>query len=148
MKAYLMKIIGAVLICVFTDMLLTEKWSKYVKIITGLIIISAIIAPLEKPLKLDFKEYFNETNELTINGEEYRFELVKKELENSLSKDIKSRFIEEFNQDIEAQVYISLNEENKISGVKKINLIGNINQKMIDRINEIYAPGEVLINGF
>ena len=148
MKEYLMRIIGAVLIYVFADMLLTEKWSKYIKIITGLIIISAISAPFEKPLNLNFKEYFNESKKLETNGIEYSVELVKKELEKSLANDINSRFIEEFNQDIEARVDVSLNEENKISGVEKINLIGEVNQKMVDRINEIYAPKEVLINGF
>lgn len=148
MKEYLMRIIGAVLICVFADMLMTEKWSKYIKIITGLIIISAISAPIQKPLKLDFKEYFNETKKLETDGIQYSVELIKKELEKSLENDINSRFLEEFNQDIDAQVDVSLNDENKISGVEKINLIGTINQKMIDRINEIYAPEEVLINGF
>ena len=148
MKEYLMRIIGAVLICVFADMLLTEKWSKYIKIITGLIIISAISAPLQKPLNLDFKEYFNETKKLESDGMEYSIELIKKELEKSLENDINKRFIDEFNQNIKAQVDVSLNDENKISGVEKINLIGTINQEMIDRINEIYAPEEVLINGF
>ena len=140
MKEYLMRIIGSVLICVFADMLLTEKWSKYIKIITGLIIISAISAPFQKPLNLDFKEYFNETKKLETDGMEYSIELIKKELEKSLENDINKRFIDEFKQDIKTQVNVSLNDENKISGVEKINLIGTINQKMIDRINEIYAP--------
>ncbi len=148
MKEYLMRIIGAVLICVFADMLLEEKWSKYIKIITGLIIISAISTPLQKPLNLDFKEYFNETKKLEADGTQYSLVLIREELEKSLENDINSRFIEEFNQDIKAQVDVSLNDENKISGVEKINLIGSINQKMIDRINEVYAPKEVLINGF
>ena len=148
MKEYLMRIIGAVLICVFADMLLTEKWSKYIKIITGLIIISAISSPIQKPLKLDFKEYFNETKQFETDGITYSVELIKKELEKTLENDINKRFIGEFKQDIKAEVEVSLNDENKISGVEKINLIGSINQEMINRINEIYAPEEVFINGF
>lgn len=148
MKEYLMRIIGAVLICVFADMLLTEKWSKYIKIITGLIIISAISSPIQKPLKLDFKKYFNETKQFETDGIKYSVELIKKELEKTLENDINKRFIDEFKQDIKAEVEVSLNDENKISGVEKINLIGSINQEMINRINEIYAPEEVFINGF
>lgn len=148
MKEYLMRIIGAVLICVFADMLLTEKWSKYIKIITGLIIISAISSPIQKPLKLDFKEYFNETKQFETDGIKYSVELIKKELEKTLENDINKRFIDEFKQDIKAEVKVSLTDENKISGVEKINLIGSINQEMINRINEIYAPEEVFVNGF
>ena len=71
MKEYLMRIVGAVLICVFTDMALPDKWSKYIKIITGLIIISTIASPLERPLNLNFTKYFKESEKLEIDGEEY-----------------------------------------------------------------------------
>ena len=148
MKGYLMQIVGTVLICVFTDIVLPDKWSKYVKIITGLIIISAIAAPLEKPLNLNFTKYFKESEKLEANGEEYQRLLIKKELENNIATDIKTRISDEFNININADVEIEINDEDKISGIDKISLKGNINQKIVDRINEIYAPGEIFSDGY
>lgn len=148
MKGYLMSIVGAVLICVFTEIALPEKWGKYIKIITGLIIITTIASPLERTFKLNFDEYFDTPQEIRINAQDYTINMIKKELENTVANDIKQRMSDEFNEDISADVYVSLNEENKISGILKINLIGNVNDLMVNRINEIYAPEEVLVNGF
>lgn len=148
MKGYLMSIVGAVLICIFTEIALPEKWGKYIKVITGLIIISTIASPLEKSFRLDFKEYFDTREEIQINAQDYTINMIKKELENTIANDIKLRMSDEFGADILADVYVSLNEENKISGILKINLIGNVNDLMVNRINEIYAPKEVLVNGF
>lgn len=147
MKGYLMQIVGAVLICVFADIVLPDKWSKYVKIITGLIIISTIASPLEKPLNFNFNKYFRESEKLEIDGEEYQRLLIKKELETNIATDIKTRISDEFNTDINADVEIEINDEDKISGIDKISLRGNINQKIVDRINEIYAPGEIFSDG-
>lgn len=148
MKIYLMKIVGAVLICVFTDIALPEKWSKYIKIITGLIIISTIASPLEKPLNLNFKEYFKASEKLEQTGEEYQISLIKKEFEKNVSNDIKNRIYDEFKKEISADVVVSLNDENKISGIKKIELKGEINDEILNRINEIYAPKEIFSDGY
>ena len=148
MKIYLMKIIGAVLICVFTDIALPEKWSKYIKIITGLIIISTIASPLEKPLNLNFKESFRVSEKLEQTGEEYQISLIKEEFEKNISNDIRNRIYDEFKKEISADVIVSLNEENKISGIKKIELKGEINDEILKRINEIYAPKEIFSDGY
>ncbi len=148
MKIYLMKIVGAVLICVFTDIALPEKWSKYIKIITGLIIISTIASPLEKPLNLNFKEYFRVSEKLEKTGEEYQISLIKEEFEKNVSNDIEKRIYDEFKKEISADVIVSLNDENKISGIKKIELNGDINDEILNRINEIYAPKEIFSDGY
>lgn len=148
MKIYLMKIVGAVLICVFTDIALPEKWSKYIKIITGLIVISTIASPLEKPLNLNFKEYFKVSEQLEKTGEEYQISLIKEEFEKTISTDIKNRIYDEFKKEISADVIVSLNDENKISGINKIELTGEINDKILNRINEIYAPKEIFSDGY
>lgn len=148
MKAYLMKIVGAVLICVFTDIALPEKWSKYIKIITGLIIISTIASPLEKPLNLNFKEYFKVSEKLEKTGEDYQISLIRKEFEKNVSNDIKARIYDEFKKEISADVIVSLNNENKISGIRKIKLKGEINDEILNRIKEIYAPKEILSDGY
>lgn len=148
MKSYLMRIIGAVLISIFTEIALPETWSKYTRIITGLIIITAIAAPLEKTFNLDFKKYFNTPQELEINAQDFSLTLIKEELEQTVEKDINQRMSDEFNKHITSEVSVQTNEENKISGILSINLIGDVNDLMVNRIKEIYAPEEVFINGF
>ncbi len=148
MKSYLIKIVGAVLICVFTDHALPDKWSKYVRIITGLIIISAIASPLEKPLNLNFDDYFKVSQKLEYDGEEYQRSLIKEELEKTISNDIQTRISDEFDVNISANVDIEINEENKISGIDKISLQGDINENILNRINEIYAPKEIFSDGY
>ena len=148
MKSYLMGIFGAVLISVFTDMILPEKWSKYIKIITGLIIISTIAAPLGKTINFDFEKHFEVPKNIEFDAEEYSLSLVKEEFEKTVSNDISQRMMDEFNKEITAEVEVSVNTENKISGIQTINLIGDVNNLMVNRINEIYAPREVMINGF
>lgn len=148
MKGYLIKIIGAVLICVFTDIALPDKWSKYVKIITGLIIISTIASPLEKPLNLNIKDYFIISDKLEMNGEEYQRSLITDELEKNISEDIRIRISDEFDKDVKADVKIKINEDNKISGIDKISLYGDINKEILNRINEIYAPKEIFSDGY
>ena len=148
MKAYLMRIVGAVLISIFTEIALPEKWGKYTKIITGIIIIAAIVSPVENAFNIDLKKHFNTPEKLEINAEEYSISLIKEEFEKTVANDIKQRMSDEFNKDIIAEVSVRINEENKISGIRSINLIGTVNDLMVNRINEIYAPEEVLINGF
>ncbi len=148
MKNCLMRIVGAVLINIFTDSALPPKWSKYTKILTGLIIISAIFSPVEKLFDIDFDSFFKTPETLFSSADNYSVSLIKSELEENIEKDISTRILDEFDTKISAEVSVSVNEENKISGISSINLIGNINQSILDRINEIYAPTEVLINGF
>ena len=147
MKAYLLKIIGAVLICVFTDMALPEKWSKYTKIITGLIIISAMVSPLDKIYDSDYFKFNEEIRIFNETGENYTINLLKEELENNIKTDIETRIKDEFNSKIDVDVIVGVNEENKISEVIKINLNGAITEQMINRVREIYEPKEVLVNG-
>ena len=148
MKSYLMRIIGAVIISIFTEIALPEIWSKYTKIITGLIIITAIAAPLEKAFDLDFKKYFDTPQKLEMSAQDISITLIKEELEKNVEKDINQRMIDEYNKHITSEVCVKTNEENKISGILSINLIGDVSDLMVNRIKEIYAPEEVFINGF
>lgn len=148
MKSFLMRIVGAVLINIFTDIALPPKWSKYTKIITGLIIISAIFTPLEKIFDIEFDDFFKAPDSLFTSADDYSVSLIKSELEARIEADIAERMKEEFDAEIAAEASVSLNEENKISGIKSIKLIGEVNQKILERIYEIYAPEEVSVDEF
>ena len=149
MKEYMMNIVGAVLISVFAQVILPEKWNKYIKIITGLIIISAIVSPVKEFRKINFENYTYEAEKFNSEGENYTRELVISELSTRINNDIKTRISNEFFTEVDAKTTISVNKNNEISGISKIELTGkNINNSIITRLKEIYAPEEVLINGF
>lgn len=149
MRDYLLSIVGAVLIAVFTDILLPDKWNKYIKVITGLIIISTITSPLSKFHFPDMSDYFYEAQELTKAGEDRQNELVQKELARKICDDIKYRLKEEFNINADIRVTISVNAENEITGVEKIEISGGkIDEKVKARLEEVYSPGEVIADEY
>ncbi|MDY3928783.1 MAG: stage III sporulation protein AF [Clostridia bacterium] len=148
MKAYLMSIVFAVLISVFAGMILPDKWDKYIKIITGLIIISTIVTPLQKAWNFSYDGNIREYNDIKFDAEEYRSQLISEELSKKIKEDISKRLSEEFHINPEIRVLVGTNEDNEITGVKKIELNGdNLSDKAADRLKEIYAPEEVIING-
>lgn len=147
-KEYLMNIAGAVIITVFAEVLLPDKWNKYIKIITGLIIISAIAAPIKEKINFDISDYSTDIEDLQTDGEEYSKRLVIDELCERISTDCEERLSEEFGISAEAECRISVNESNEITGVEAIEITGeNISEKAVERIKEIYAPQEVIANG-
>ena len=148
MRTYLMNLAGAIIVTAFSDVLLPDKWSKYVKIITGLIIISAIATPVKDKINFDISSYLSESEQLSQQGEEYSKKLVANELERKINEDCELRILEEFNIDSKVLCTISINEKNEITGIEEINIIAqNVGKEVVSRINEVYAPKEVRING-
>ena len=148
MRNYLMNIAGAIIITVFAEIMLPDKWSKYVKIITGIIIISAIASPVKDKINFDISAFVDEGEKYVKAGEEYSNELILSELEKNINSDCKQRIYEEFGVDAEVVCKIEVNEENEIVGVLEMRLEGNgISSSVINRIYEIYTPQEVIVNG-
>lgn len=148
MKSYLMSITGAVLISVFSKVILPEKWNKYIKVITGLIIISTIASPFKLSWDFDFDKQFKMPQNIETESEEYSLELIKQELKKRVDEDIKKRIKEEFSKNITADVDIGVNLDGEITGVERIRISGDeISGNAIERMHEIYAPKEVIVNG-
>ena len=148
MKGYLMNISGAVIISVFAEILLPGKWSKYIKIITGLIIISAIASPIKEKINFDISSYYKEVETLQTDATEYKQSLVAAELAKRVNDDCENRLLEEFGINVNVECDISVNEDNQITGVKTVKISGGkISDKAVERIKEIYAPQEVITNG-
>ncbi len=149
MKQYLMSIIGAVLVAVFSDVVLSEKWSKYIKIITGLIIIGSIITPLEKLNIPAMEDFFGEAEQIAIDGDEYQKKLIIEDLCKKIREDIKIRLRDEFNIEADIEVSVGVNENNEITGVRTIRITGDkIGESVKKRLDEIYAPEEVIIDEY
>lgn len=148
MKTYIMSIAGAVLISMFADMILPDKWNKYIKIITGLIIIGTITLPVADIDFPDMDMYIEQSEYFEDEGEGYRRRLIKEQLSSDIAKDIETRIFDEFSLNVSADVEIATNENNEITGVKKIRIKGvSTGDEVRKRLDEIYSPQEVIIDG-
>ena len=148
MKVYLLNIAGAVIITTVSEILLPPNWSKYVKIITGLIIISAIAYPIKDKLNFDISSNLPGFEEISAESEEYSDKLILHELENKINSDCEQRLSDEFNINADVSCDISVNSDNEIIGIRRISVKGKISRSAVERIKEIYAPQEVIADEY
>ena len=147
MKAYIMTIVGAALLAAFSDLLLPTSWRKYVRIITGLIIITTIIAPLARFKQVDFFEDFKLDETVVEQGTVDLGGQIARELEQRVAQDAKERIAAEFNVDAEVRVRVQVNAQNQITQVEKIYVDGaDVPAEAEAFLKEIYGAGEVVIN--
>ena len=125
-------------------MLAPEKWSKYIKIITGLVVICTIISPVAKISPEDIFSSFPSEPELVQDGEELRQTLIEEELEKRINEDIEQRLEQEFNIKCRAQCKISADAEGKIEGVEKITIYdAELPPKAAARLCEVYGIDKI-----
>lgn len=143
MKTYILTIIGAAVLSSFASVLSPDKWRKYVGVITGLVIISCIIAPVAKISKTDLFSGF----EAIENSEEYsknlQKEIIEEELAKRVGEDISSRLKNEFGINVTAKVTININDNNEITGIEQIRLKGDkLSAPAVARLCEVYGVNE------
>ena len=148
MKVYLLNIAGAVIITTVSEILLPASWNKYVKIITGLIIISAIAYPIKDKLNFDISANLPGFEEISDESEAYSDKLIIQELEKKINFDCEQRLSDEFNINADVSCDISVNSDNEITGVRRITVKGKITHSAVERIKEIYAPQEVIADEY
>lgn len=145
MKAYIISIAAASIISAVTNMIAPEKWSKYVGIVTGLVITLCIGRPILDIMKADvFEELkFDYTVNTSYTHDEYRKEVIT-EMEKQIAYDVKSRLKNEFNADCEVVATLCVNDNNEITGIEKFKITGgNIDTAAVGRLREIYDVQEV-----
>lgn len=146
MKAYIISIIGATLLSAMAGILAPEKWRGYVQVITGLVIISCIIAPVSSVIRSDVFSGFESVGENIAEGEEMQADLVKKELKVRVDEDIAARMKKEYSLDVKADCTIRVNSEGEIEGVESVRVYGDkLTDRARNRICEVYGlePYEV-----
>ena len=144
MKGYIISVIGAALLASAASMLAPEKWSKYINIITGLVVICTIISPVAKISPEDIFSSFTSEPELVQEGEELRQTLIEEELEKRINEDIEQRLEQEFNIKCRAQCKISADAEGKIERVEKITIYdAELPPKAAARLCEVYGIDKI-----
>lgn len=143
MKAYILTIIGATLLSAYASNLAPDSWRKYVKIITGLVLIICILSPVKSLVSTDLFADFDINEFGDIEGKTQE-ELIVAELSERLEADIAERMKNEFNLNVEASVKISINDNGEIEGVKEIRTRGDtLTNAAKSRLCEVYGVAEV-----
>mgnify|MGYP004589445475 FL=1 len=143
MRAYILTVIGAAVLSSFASILTPDKWRKYVGVITGLVIISCIIAPISRLTKADLFSGFGAIEESEQYSENLRKRIVREELEKRVGEDLSARLLNEFNADVRSEVKISINENNEITGISSVRIKGiKPDERITARICEIYGLSE------
>ena len=143
MRAYILTVIGAAVLSSFASILTPDKWRKYVGVITGLVIISCIIAPISRLTKEDLFSGFGAIEESEQYSENLRKRIVREVLEKRVGEDLSARLLNEFNADVRSEVKISINENNEITAISSVRIKGiKPEGRITARICEIYGLSE------
>ena len=138
MREYIISIAGAAILSGLVKILSPAGWQKYIKIITGLIIISIIAAPIRELKKINIFSEFS-LPEGNID-EEVQIKKVKDELAIRVQEDINKRVYKEFFETAKSSVVIDVNEKNEIVGVLSVKVITKADSEKVKKlINEIYG---------
>ncbi len=143
MKEYILKIVGVSLLAAFSEHLVDKKWKKYINLISGFMIISVLLSPFTFKRDIKIFDEFELKSDYSKEGNEILYENVKKELEEKVASDLERRVLEEFSENVTADVTVLCDKNGKIEKVKKITIKGRENQKITDRVKFIYGADEV-----
>lgn len=138
MKQYIITIIGAAVLCGAAHLLTPVNWVKYVKIITGLVILSIIASPIAEIKNINiFSDFSVPKSEL---NESLQIDTISTELEKRINQDIEERIKNEFFCEATAKSTVSVNENNEITGVSHIKIITKAEPaRLTERLCEIYG---------
>lgn len=140
MKEYILTIIGASLLSSITNIISSEKWKPYIRIVTGLVVISVILAPVAAIRNINIFSDFKIPEEYIVQGESRQHAEVAEELIKKIGSDVEERLKNEFNINAEAEVTLKLNSELKIERVDRIYIHTKfLPKKVIDRLAEVYG---------
>lgn len=145
MKAYIISIAVSTVISAAVTMITPEKWSKYVSIVTGLVVTVCIAQPIINLVNADVFEGFTyKAGHSRSEGEKVLYSQIKEELEKRIADDAKQRLETEFGKTCEAQAGVTMTENGEVAGVKTIFIYGDkIDAVVIGRLREVYGAEEV-----
>lgn len=140
MKAYIITIIGAALLSALAEIVSPEKWRGYVKLITGLVVISCILSPLMSLTHRDVFTGFDESISYAKEDVDLQSQLVIKELRNRINADIEKRMSDEYNLSVTADCSLRINADGVFEGVDEIRVRGDrLTDGAKRRLCEVYG---------
>lgn len=146
MRAYIISVAGAAVLGAVINMLSPGKWSKYISIVTGLVIAVSIGSPLISLFSSDVLSALSFSSApASAQGTDIFYRELKQEFERRIENDVKSRVAAEFGMDVTAEAEAAADERGQITGVKKITVYGgHPDSIVIGRLREVYGAAEVI----
>ena len=141
MSVYIASVISAAILSGAASLLSPDSWRKYVGMITGIVILATIIAPLSRISVSEVFSSFNEpvTEQEISDGEQFRLQMIEDELTGRINTDIENRMRDEFNIKVHADAEIGVDSGGKITGVKKITVDRSLPENAKQRLCEVYG---------
>ena len=146
MKSYIITIIGAALLSATALIIAPDKWRGYVRLITGLVIISCIVSPMLSLIHSDIFDGFDTSFETAAESGNIRRDIIRSELEKRINADIESRLKTEFGMNVRAECEIDITDDGTVEGVRLIRIYGGgLTDTARLRLCEVYGikPQEV-----
>lgn len=151
MKAYIISIAAAAVISAAVSIITPEKWTKYVGIVTGLVIVLCIAQPVLNLLRTNVFEGIEiDTQQMSTDGSSILFDEVRAELTARVEEDAAARLKTEFMLDCETEADIAVNEQGEITGVNSITVYSKrgLDTAAAARLKEVYGASEVKYGGY
>lgn len=144
MKEYIITIAFTTVLSSLCMLLAPERWEKYIRLVTGLLVTICIARPIIGIVGGDFFEEIEPMGtQITQNREDILNKELEAELESKLAMDVKERLKKDFGRECVARVRV-LATDGRISGVDSIEIRGEkIDSVAIGRLREIYGASEV-----
>lgn len=141
MREYMITVIGGAVLAALAHTVSPEKWTKYIKIVTGIMIVSIIVSPVSVLINGDI---FSDFEESTYIEENLHEKAVISQTEQKLSEDVISRIKTELGEDIIAEVVLEVDNDMQVEGVDLIKVWNGQNRERIKKIlTEVYLPSEI-----
>lgn len=136
MTEYIILVAVSAIVAALCDVLAPKEWHSYVRVITGFLILTVLLSPVFKIKDIEVFEGENgvEISQVTVKDK------VASELSKRVEGDIEERILTEFDAEVTAAVELSLDENHRIAGVKRIVVKGkNVPEGVFERLKEVYG---------
>ena len=139
MKSYFLMILGSAVLSALASVMSPEKWRGYIRLVTGIIILSCVASPVADLHGHSGGFRIPEISASSYYDEDMHTQLIIDELTARIEEDIKSRMAREYGADISARAEININENNEIEGVTRITVRGALPENAKRKLCEIYG---------
>ncbi len=126
MKAYILMILGAAVLSAFASVMAPEKWRSYVRLVTGVVILSCAASPIAGLLSENGGFHIPELSSAQSYDNRAYTRAVEEELTKRVEEDIEARMERRYGINISAKALININENNEIEGVERITVRGRL----------------------
>lgn len=139
-----MTVLGCTLLSALAQFVSPEKWTKYIRLVCGIMIIGVIASPIIEIRQADIFDF--ESKSELLDEFAMKKEVVEA-LEKRLCEDMKERVLRELSTEIEVKVKINVNENYEIEGVGETDIWTTEKREEIYRvISQEYAPQKILFH--